>query len=98
MKAVVPSANADKVAEDLRENRRIPTFIVRYDLHARITRSQSEIQADLKYFSETKAAKTLLGTTADFGEVWLEGGTKRSSCGAIFPNPEMDRRYFFEGR
>jgi hypothetical protein len=96
LNAEVPAADAEKIADDLREKKRLPVFTVQYDLSARKTISQSEIQADLRFFSETKAAKTLLGapkTSEKFGWKVGPGGVQLEQ-----PFLTRDQRGTFEGR
>jgi hypothetical protein len=96
LNAIVPAGDADTIAKELQANKRLPIFTITYDLSARKTISQSEFQADLRYFSDTKAAKELLSAPKTSEKFGWKVGTE----GVELEQPFLTReqRGIFQGR
>ena len=94
--AEVPAADAAQLAADLQNQKAQPVFRVQYELFASKTLSQSELQADIVYLSETKPALTLLGaprSAEKFGVRVEPGGFQLDQ-----PFLTRDQRRIFEGK
>jgi hypothetical protein len=94
--AEVSADKADEIAEGIRLKSIRPIFRIQYELNARIQLSQSQIQADTRFFHETKAVKDLLGA-ASAAEKF---GWKIHTTGTQFSQPFLtrDQKSTFEGR